>query len=140
MPNVLPTRELLSTHANEPAAAPGALMAEDERYDTYRFDFLAFFFFGTFAPARRASDRPMAIACFLLLTFLPDLPLLSVPALPLHGSANFFRGVFGVFPLLCFLGHCNWSFDVSGASKSELSARPTVHFLWSKKRKLEELG
>jgi len=81
MPNVLPTRELLSTHANEPAAAPGALMAEDERYDTYRFDFLAFFFFGTFAPARRASDRPMAIACFLLLTFLPDLPDLRVPAL-----------------------------------------------------------
>ena len=62
-------------------------------------------FFGTLAPFLRASERPIAIACFLLLTFLPDLPLLSVPALPLHGLANFFRGVFEVFPLLCFLGH-----------------------------------
>src|SRR3954454_11700730 len=39
-----------------------------------------FFFFGaTFLPFLRASDSPMAIACFLLVTFLP-LPLFSVPA------------------------------------------------------------
>ena len=38
------------------------------------------FFFGTLAPARRASLRPMAIACFLLVTFLPE-PLRSVPCL-----------------------------------------------------------
>jgi hypothetical protein len=31
------------------------------------------------APARRASDKPMAIACFRLVTFLPLRPLLSVP-------------------------------------------------------------
>jgi hypothetical protein len=37
------------------------------------------FFFGTFAPFFLASERPMAIACFLLVTFLP-LPLRSVPA------------------------------------------------------------
>jgi hypothetical protein len=30
-------------------------------------------------PARRASDSPIAIACFRLVTFLPDRPLLSVP-------------------------------------------------------------
>jgi len=36
---------------------------------------------GTFAPARRASDRPIAIACFRLVTFLPERPLLSVPRL-----------------------------------------------------------
>jgi hypothetical protein len=36
---------------------------------------------GTFAPARRASDNPMAIACLRLFTFLPERPLLSVPAL-----------------------------------------------------------
>src|SRR5688572_181324 len=36
-------------------------------------------FRGTFAPARRASDSPMAIACFRLLTFFPDPPLRSVP-------------------------------------------------------------
>src|SRR2546423_1849329 len=37
------------------------------------------FFFGTFAPERRASDSPMATACLRLVTFLPELPLLSVP-------------------------------------------------------------
>ena len=37
------------------------------------------FFFGTFLPSLRASDRPMAMACFRLLTFLPLLPLFSVP-------------------------------------------------------------
>src|SRR6266404_3769736 len=39
------------------------------------------FFFGTFPPSLRASDSPMAIACFLLVTFLPDLPLFRVPSL-----------------------------------------------------------
>jgi hypothetical protein len=38
-------------------------------------------FFGTFLPSARASDKPMAIACFLLVTFLPEPPLFSVPAL-----------------------------------------------------------
>jgi hypothetical protein len=33
---------------------------------------------GTFAPLRLAFESPMAMACFLLLTFLP-LPLRSVP-------------------------------------------------------------
>jgi hypothetical protein len=37
-------------------------------------------FFGTLPPAFRASDNPIAIACFLLVTFLPDRPLLSVPS------------------------------------------------------------
>ena len=36
-------------------------------------------FFGTFAPDSRASDNPIAIACFRLVTVLPDRPLLSVP-------------------------------------------------------------
>src|SRR5688572_9202094 len=40
---------------------------------------LAGFFFGTLAPFLRASESPMAIACFLLVTFLPDLPLFKVP-------------------------------------------------------------
>jgi hypothetical protein len=45
--------------------------------------FVAFFadFFGTFPPARRASESPMAIACLRLVTFLPDLPLRNVPSL-----------------------------------------------------------
>jgi len=42
--------------------------------------FLAFLR-GTFPPARRASDSPIAIACFRLVTFFPERPLLNVPRL-----------------------------------------------------------
>lgn len=35
--------------------------------------------FGTFPPSRRASDRPIAIACLRLVTFFPDLPERSCP-------------------------------------------------------------
>jgi len=41
----------------------------------------AAFFFGTLAPERRASDKPMAIACFGFVTFLPLRPLFSLPRL-----------------------------------------------------------
>jgi hypothetical protein len=34
---------------------------------------------GTLAPLRRASDRPIAMACFRLVTFLPERPERSVP-------------------------------------------------------------
>jgi hypothetical protein len=37
------------------------------------------FRFGTLPPARRAWDRPIAIACFRLVTFLPERPLRSFP-------------------------------------------------------------
>ncbi len=56
----------------------------DDFFEPFFDDFFEDFldpFFGTFAPASRASDKPMAIACFLLVTFLPDLPLFSVPCL-----------------------------------------------------------
>jgi hypothetical protein len=36
---------------------------------------------GTFPPSARASDNPMAMACFRLVTFLPEPPLFSVPRL-----------------------------------------------------------
>jgi hypothetical protein len=58
---------------------------------TYRFDFFVVFFFatfrcfeaffGTFRPLALASDSPIAIACLRLVTFLPEPPLFSVPAL-----------------------------------------------------------
>jgi hypothetical protein len=35
------------------------------------------FFFGTFSPFWRASERPIAIACLRLVTFLPDRPLFN---------------------------------------------------------------
>jgi hypothetical protein len=38
-------------------------------------------FFGTFCPADRASERPIAIACLRLLTVRPERPLFNVPAL-----------------------------------------------------------
>ena len=37
------------------------------------------FFDGTLAPSSRASESPIAIACFLLVTFFPDRPLFNVP-------------------------------------------------------------
>src|ERR1044071_5107952 len=45
--------------------------------DYFFFDFLR----GTFPPARRASERPIAIACLRLFTFFPDRPLFSLPRL-----------------------------------------------------------
>jgi len=56
---------------------------DDQTY-FFALRFLPFFFeafFGTFAPAALASERPIAIACLRLLTFLPDRPLFKVPAL-----------------------------------------------------------
>jgi hypothetical protein len=38
------------------------------------------FFFGTFFPALRALESPIATACFLLVTFLPLLPLRNLPS------------------------------------------------------------
>jgi hypothetical protein len=43
--------------------------------------YLLDFFFGTFLPSLRASESPMAIACFRLFTVLPLRPLLRVPSL-----------------------------------------------------------
>jgi hypothetical protein len=65
----------------------GQLFFELFRFELFRFELFRFelfrlapfFFFGTFAPERRASDNPIAIACFLLFTLRPDRPDLSVP-------------------------------------------------------------
>jgi hypothetical protein len=48
---------------------------------TLLVDFRAAVFFGTFCPAARASERPIAIACLRLLTVRPERPLFNVPAL-----------------------------------------------------------
>jgi hypothetical protein len=72
------------------AGSSPAMTKNHKRY-AYLFDlradfFLAAFrffaaFFGTFLPSRLASERPIAIACLRLLTFRPERPLFSVPAL-----------------------------------------------------------
>lgn len=46
-----------------------------------RLDFFFAAFFGTFLPARRASESPIAIACLRLVTFFPLRPLFNVPFL-----------------------------------------------------------
>jgi hypothetical protein len=67
------------------------------------------FFFGpgTFPPARRASESPIAIACLRLVTFFPERPLLSVPALRSFIAFPTFSDAF--FPYLLamvvLLGH-----------------------------------
>jgi hypothetical protein len=48
--------------------------------DFFDADFFEALFFGTFAPSLRASDSPMAIACFRLVTFFPLRPLFSDPS------------------------------------------------------------
>ena len=49
--------------------------------DDFFVDFFDDRFLGTFAPSLRASDKPIAIACLRLVTFLPERPLFSVPSL-----------------------------------------------------------
>jgi len=66
-------------------------------------------FFGTLAPFFRASDNPIAIACFRLFTFppWPDLPRRSVPFLR-RCIALFtrFDAAFPYFRELCFFREC----------------------------------
>jgi hypothetical protein len=52
-------------------------------FDRFRFAPELFFLAGTFAPFLRASDSPIAMACFRLFTFppWPDFPRVSVPLL-----------------------------------------------------------
>ena len=50
--------------------------------DFFEEDFFELdFFFGTFAPSLRASESPMAMACFRLFTFFPLRPDFSLPRL-----------------------------------------------------------
>jgi hypothetical protein len=60
-------------------------------------------FFGTLLPARRASERPIAIACPRLLTFLPLRPERSVPDLrSFIAFFTFFAAPFEYFRLRPF--------------------------------------
>ena len=64
-------------------------------------------FLGTLAPFFRASESPIAIACFLLLTFLPDLPPLSVPDLRFFmARPTFFAAPLEYFRFFAFLAIC----------------------------------
>jgi hypothetical protein len=62
---------------------PDAASRSQKAMGTYFFAVFFFFaaFFGTFFPSALASDKPIAIACLRLVTFLPERPLFKVPAL-----------------------------------------------------------
>jgi hypothetical protein len=78
---------------------------QDYLFERFLLDFfLPDRFFGTLAPLRRASDRPIAIACFLLFTFRPERPLLSVPAFRFFiARLTFFDAPVEYFRFLAFL-------------------------------------
>src|SRR4029077_12510864 len=59
------------------------------------------FFRGTLAPARRASESPIAIACLRLVTFFPERPLFKVPRLRSCIALLTFRAAF--FPYLAMV-------------------------------------
>src|SRR6185312_6217430 len=55
------------------------------------------FFDGTFLPSRRASDRPIAMACLRLFTFLPLRPILRRPRLNSCISRSTFLLALGLY-------------------------------------------
>lgn len=82
------------------------LLREERRCEPEELLFFALLFLpedflrgegGTFAPSRRASDRPIAIACLGLVTFLPLRPLLSLPRFISCISSRTFSCAFGPY-------------------------------------------
>jgi hypothetical protein len=66
----------------QPDRARGGLSGRTVHFERERdFELVRRVGRGTFAPARRASDRPMAIACLRLVTRFPERPLRRVPRL-----------------------------------------------------------
>jgi hypothetical protein len=82
-------------------------------------------------PFFRASESPIAIACFLLLTFRPDLPLLSVPAFRFFmARPTFFAAPLEYFRFLAFLAIAPILLaDFAQGITMELAVRPKVHFI-----------
>ena len=64
------------------------------------------FFFGTLAPFLRASESPIAMACFLLVTFLPDLPLFNVPFFRLRIAFSTFSDALLPYFAIMHLPYC----------------------------------
>src|SRR5258706_15876788 len=72
------TRRVFSALSASPREKPFYFFLDDDFFDEDFFEddffeddfFEDDFFDGTFPPARLASDNPMAMACFLLVTFL----------------------------------------------------------------------
>src|SRR5437868_3494501 len=86
---------------------PGAHFLDDRFFEPFLppfFEpFLDPFFGGTLSPSSRASERPIAIACFLLVTFLPERPLFSMPCFRSCIAFSTFLPAF--FPYLAICDH-----------------------------------
>jgi hypothetical protein len=81
---------------------------------------------GTLAPARRACESPMAIACLRLFTFFPERPLFNVP---LFRSCNAFSTFSADFlPYRATLLLLNWkeSKDIGPGGPYQLIRTPQV--------------
>jgi hypothetical protein len=72
---------------------------------------------GTLAPERRASERPIAMACLRLLTFLPERPLFSVPRL---------RSCIARFTLRCAFLPYFLAIALSCSGERDYAKRPMV--------------
>jgi hypothetical protein len=73
---------------------------------------------GTFAPARRASERPIAIACLRLFTFLPELPLLRAPRL--RSRMTFRTFLRAALPYLAMKNHSTLALALSPRNSSSI--------------------
>src|SRR5436190_12334662 len=85
-------------------------MAPPSTYLFFEDFFFEDFFFGTLPPSFRASDKPIAIACFLLVTFLPE-PLFSFPFL--RSCIAFLTFFCAFFPYLAIVHLGSWFYTWS---------------------------
>jgi hypothetical protein len=88
--------------------------------DSLREDY-ELFFRATFLPFLRASERPIAIACFLLVTFFPLLPLLSVPLLRRRiADSTSFEALFEVFRFDVLRAAMSYLFDATAGRGAQV--------------------
>jgi hypothetical protein len=111
------------------------------------------FFFGTFFPAFRASESPIAIACFLLVTFAPE-PLRSFPSLRsciafftfLPAAFEYFRTIVASFKVIPppvgtrFVGRRGGGSFARTAGATECSVSSKGKLLYAYLSKLERIA
>jgi len=86
-------------------------------------------FFGTFLPFFRASDSPIAMACFRLFTVLPLRPLLSLPLLRrrMARSTSFAADRDSLAIFCSFKGWSTRYLKCPGANKVPRAMRPRLY-------------
>jgi len=95
--------------------------------DFFAADFFdRFGFGGTFPPARRASDSPMAIACLRLVTFLPERPLRSLPSLRSSIAFLTFDCAFLPYFAMSFLRFASWTVLRDGIRRRACARQPVA--------------